>query len=94
MKLSAIGGALAVMSVLATAAAASAAAPNCIATCNTANAQCRQAGKNDSTCLYAWHQCKVGCTTPATPAASTKLQVSRPAANTVVIKAATPAARH
>lgn len=86
MKLSAIYGVLAATGMLSTAAAA--AGPNCIATCNTANAQCRQAGKNNSSCLYAWHQCKVGCSAPATPA---KLQVSRPAANTVVIKAATPA---
>ena len=86
MKLSSIFGVLAASGLLSTAAAA-ASGPACVSTCNTANAQCRQAGKNDTACLYAWHQCKAGCSAPAAPA---KLQVTRPSANTVVIKTATP----
>ncbi len=87
MKLSSIFGVLAASGLLST--TATAAGPACVSTCNTANAQCRQAGKNDNACLYAWHQCKAGCSAPAaTPA---KLQVTRPSANTVVIKTTAPA---
>ena len=90
MKLSATCGMVASTAML-SAATAAAAQSSCIANCNAANAQCRQAGKNDTICLSAWHQCKVGCSTPAGPA---KLQVTRPSANTVVIKTAAPASTH
>ena len=90
MKLSAICGAVAAAGMLSSAGAALADA-QCAATCNAANAQCRQAGKNDTVCLSAWHQCKVGCTASAAPA---KLQVTRPSPNTVVIKTTPAAATH
>ncbi len=90
MKLSAICGVMAAASML-TSAGAALADGNCTATCNSANAQCRQAGKNDTVCLSAWHQCKVGCATPAAPA---KMQVTRPSPNTVVIKTTPAAATH
>ena len=57
-----------------------AAAQACLSTCNTAHDQCTEAGKNDTVCLNAWHQCRTGCATPS------KLQVTRPSPNTVVIK--------
>ena len=59
-----------------------ASAQTCLATCNTAHDQCASAGKNETICLNAWHQCRTGCSTSAAP----KLQVTRPSANTVVIK--------
>ena len=71
------------------AAASPAAAQSCLSTCNAANDKCSSAGRDDTVCLNAWHQCRVGCNTPR--AAPAKLQVSRPAPGTVVIKTVAPA---
>ena len=90
MKVSAIGGLLAAAGMLGAATGATAGS-SCTATCNSANAQCLQSGKNDTVCLAAWHQCKVGCATSAAPA---KMQVTRPSPNTVVIKTTPAAATH
>lgn len=69
-------------------AGAAAAAASCTANCNAANLQCSSSGKDQSVCLRAWHQCKVGCSTSAAPA---KLTVTQPTPGTVVIKTAKPA---
>lgn len=82
MKLSWIGCAV-VGTALISSVPAAAFAQSCVSTCNTAHSQCSEAGKNETVCLNAWHQCKVGCSQP-------KLQVSRPAPNTVVIKTSAP----
>ena len=63
------------------------AAQSCVANCNAANMQCSQANKDQTVCLRAWHQCKVGCSTSAAPPA---LTVTQPKPGTVVIKSAAP----